>query len=287
VAAHRPSAPVVRPGLTVPEPQPTLPTAIVVPLDGSERSASALPVAASLAPVIGATVTLLGAGGGTDASLLEAELGHRAARLRELGVREVVTSARPEAEPLEAIADAAGPGVLVCMATHGRSGPGRAVMGSVAEAVVRALTEPVLLVGPAGRPGGAGPLVLTVDGSDTSVSILPHALAWAAGLELEVAVVTVARPAGRFRERAVPSVDRVLDGVVGRCRSLGRAVCAEVLEADDVAGAVVDFAANTGAALVAMATHGRSGLARTALGSVAAAVVRRAPCPVLVVRPTA
>lgn len=268
-------------------PAPSLPTAVVVPLDGSERSASVLPVVAALVPAIGAPVTLLSAGYDTDATLLDAELGHWAARLRALGVPDVATSARPGTDPVRAIVETAGPGVLVCMATHGRGGLRAAVLGSVAEAVVRAVAEPVLLVGPAGGPGGSGPLVLTVDGSQTSVSVLPHALAWSSGLDLEVVVVSVVRPAGRFREGAVPSVDGILDGVIGRCRSAGRPARAEVLEAGDVAGAIVDFAANTGAALVAMATHGRSGIARTALGSVATAVVRRAPCPVLVIRPTA
>jgi nucleotide-binding universal stress UspA family protein len=38
--------------------------------------------------------------------------------------------------------------------------------------------------------------------------------------------------------------------------------------------------------MIAMATHGRSGLTRISLGSVASDVVRHAPCPVLVSRPT-
>lgn len=267
---------------------PAPPSSIVVPLDGSDLADRALPVAAALARALAVPVTLLSAGQRAGEPVPDAELARRASRLRELGVSQVVSSVQSGTDPVGAIVGASGPGVAVCMATHGRAGLRKAVLGSVAEAVLRAVREPVLLVGPATRePGGSGPLVLTVDGSDTSVSIVPHALGWAAGLGWEVAVVTVTRPGGRFREGPPAAVDGVVDGVVARCRDAGRRARREVLQADDVAGAIVDFAANVAAPMVAMATHGRSGLARTALGSVAADVVRRAPCPVLVVRPAA
>ena len=48
---------------------------------------------------------------------------------------------------------------------------------------------------------------------------------------------------------------------------------------------IVDAAATERASLLVMGTHGRTGLARALLGSVAEAVVRRAPCPVLTVGP--
>jgi nucleotide-binding universal stress UspA family protein len=49
----------------------------------------------------------------------------------------------------------------------------------------------------------------------------------------------------------------------------------------DPAGALVDFAANEDIDLIVLGTHGRSGLSRLLMGSVAEAVVRRATCPVL------
>lgn len=59
----------------------------------------------------------------------------------------------------------------------------------------------------------------------------------------------------------------------------------DVLHGDQAADPIVDYAAHLPASLIAMATHGRSGIARFALGSVAASIVHAAPCPVLVVRP--
>ena len=56
------------------------------------------------------------------------------------------------------------------------------------------------------------------------------------------------------------------------------------VEASDVAAAIVEQAWRTGADLIVMGTHGRSGLSRLRLGSVAEAVTRAAPCPVLLVR---
>ena len=55
----------------------------------------------------------------------------------------------------------------------------------------------------------------------------------------------------------------------------------------DPAAEIVRIAAEEGAALIVLGTHGRTGMARLVMGSVAEAVVRRAPCPVLVYRPTA
>jgi nucleotide-binding universal stress UspA family protein len=51
-----------------------------------------------------------------------------------------------------------------------------------------------------------------------------------------------------------------------------------------VAPAITAFARETGVDLIVLSSHGRTGLARIAVGSVAESVVRTAPCPVLVVR---
>lgn len=70
---------------------------------------------------------------------------------------------------------------------------------------------------------------------------------------------------------------------------LGRDVCpsAEVVDAVDVAGAIVEQARKDGAKYIAMATHGRSGLRRLLLGSVAELVIRHANVPVIVYPPPA
>jgi len=62
--------------------------------------------------------------------------------------------------------------------------------------------------------------------------------------------------------------------------------CEHRLLAGDPAGTVVDFAKRENVDVIVMGTHGRRGLSRLLMGSVAEAVVRRAECPVLTVKPT-
>ena len=57
-----------------------------------------------------------------------------------------------------------------------------------------------------------------------------------------------------------------------------------VLLGQPVAPAITAFARERGVDLIVLASHGRTGLARVVLGSVAEEVVRTAPCPVLVVK---
>lgn len=58
-----------------------------------------------------------------------------------------------------------------------------------------------------------------------------------------------------------------------------------VLQHDDAVPAIVDLARSEQVALIAMATHGRTGLSRVTVGRVTNGVVHDAPCPVLTVRP--
>jgi nucleotide-binding universal stress UspA family protein len=59
------------------------------------------------------------------------------------------------------------------------------------------------------------------------------------------------------------------------------------LSMGDPAGEIVRIATDEGAELIVLGTHGRTGVTRLLMGSVAEVVVRRAPCPVLVYRETA
>jgi nucleotide-binding universal stress UspA family protein len=87
------------------------------------------------------------------------------------------------------------------------------------------------------------------------------------------------RVAGAEQAGAADYLGRLADRLRGRGFTVERAL-AEGAPAD----AVVAHAERIGADLIAMATHGRSGLGRLVFGSVAEQVVRHAPCPVLLVR---
>jgi nucleotide-binding universal stress UspA family protein len=128
---------------------------LLVPLDGTDDGMRSLPIAARLASAVDADIVLVaaelpGSSGPSSETWLEnaaATLGPRAARI------ETVSSVNVSSA-LEALA-AAEVEPVVCMATHARAPIGRAWFGSVAEAVLRGLTYPIVLVGPAvTRAGG-------------------------------------------------------------------------------------------------------------------------------------
>ena len=140
---------------------------LIVPLDGSDLAETALPIAGEIGAATGASVHLfrvldeparsslnvseLAASGVSEATREEAEaaeyLGEKADALREAGVAEVhttVTRGRPADEIQEIARTTADSMILAC--THGRSGVGRAVMGSVTDRLVRHSGDPALIV---------------------------------------------------------------------------------------------------------------------------------------------
>jgi nucleotide-binding universal stress UspA family protein len=141
---------------------------IILPLDGSLLAEAAIPHAKHLAQAFGRPVVLVRTldlswftmgndAGMSDAAItlelqedLSAEsieyLEQTAARLRESGLT-VITSFTFNRPANEIVSKAhEEPGALIVMSTHGRSGLGRTVLGSVADRVVRTAEAPVLLV---------------------------------------------------------------------------------------------------------------------------------------------
>ncbi len=262
-------------------------SSIVVPIDGSDLSKTALPVAEQLGRALGSRLLLLTSGWGSTVDELQAALDAEAAKLDV----PTATSVVPDTFPATAICHAVeGTDDAVVMATHGRSGIGKALLGSVAEDVLRGTERPVLLLGPSASPlpkitGGV--LVVTTDGSAVSAGILPRAARWAKALELSVRVVAVTKDDGSplgLIER--DELERRMSAAADFLRSEGLQVDVETLTGRDAASALVELAAHLPAAMIAMTTHARTGWNRTALGSVAMKVVHDSPCPVLVQKPT-
>ena len=261
---------------------------VYVPLDGSERAQTALAPAVALADRTGAALVLVAAPF-TDGSA-EAPSRYLDAQVACIG-RPARTWVIPEREPSEAVLLAASsPGALVCMATHGRGALAGAVLGSVAERVLRRSPTPVMLIGseidPAWRLGAEPTVVVGIDGSAPA-----RAAAVAAG--------DLARSAGacvRLLEVVRPSdvvvTGRALEPDVGRLTSLAAELTAhgvaagyEIVDGYDAADELVRSADDGGAAIIAVGSHGRSRFARAVLGSVSMRTVRRGRCPVLVVGP--
>ncbi len=258
-----------------------MPHNLLVPLDGSDLSESALPVAEQLCAGLDSSVTLLTSGWGSTVVDLESYLAVNAAML---GVA-CSTVVIPDTFPATAIAEAVRTSDdTVVMATHGRTGIGRALLGSVAEDLLRRTDSTVVLLGPnvtSDVPIVGGALIVTTDGSARSARILPVAARWAKGLELRIVVVTVSAPGA---DDAADELQRAASASVGFFRSEGIEASHEALVGATAAETIVAFARQLPASLIAMCTHGRTGLGRTALGSTTIKIVHSSACPVAVIR---
>lgn len=261
---------------------------IVVPLDGSANAATALRVGFGVAERTGGRVVLVRAiGGAEDIDTIASELDAEIDRFRGVAPADAVVV---DGEPADAILATAGESATVCMATSGRGGLRRVVLGSVAEAVVRSAPRPVVLVGPK-----AGPPPLARERSSMVVCVKEHtptdriraaAGRFARALDLDCWVVEVIvpdedpAPAGEQPDR--PGLDAALDRCSLHCDALSRdgVMARPRVLFGDPARAVEAFARSITAGFVAVITSGRTGLGRHALGSVATDITRRSPCPV-------
>jgi nucleotide-binding universal stress UspA family protein len=265
---------------------------IIVPLDGSEFAERALAPAAALAERTGADVILMTSQMGGVVVEPKRYLTDAAVKAGIPGANVAVITDHFAASGLKiVVADAQDP--IVCMSTHGHSGVIQALVGSTAEDAVRLLRVPMLLLGPNVELSLATRLdsvVVCTDGTETSKAIVPEVSEWIGDLRLRAWVVEVLDPEVRraLEESGVEPAMEVAT-VHAFAESLltrdGAGINWDVLHSDHAARAIVDYACQVRASLIAMSTHGRTGLARVALGSVTALVVHNAPCPVLVVRP--
>jgi nucleotide-binding universal stress UspA family protein len=265
---------------------------IIVPLDGSEFAERALALAAALAKRTNAEVILMTSQMGGVVVEPKRYLADAAAEAGIAGANVAVISDHFAASGLKVVvADVADP--IVCMSTHGHSGVIQALLGSTAEDAIRLVHAPMLLLGPNVELSLATRLdnvVVCTDGTQTSKAIVPEVSDWIRALHLRAWAVQVLDPEARLALEEAEEQEAIEFGTVhALAESLlsrdGAGINWDVLHRDDAADAIVDYVRDVRASLIAMATHGRTGLARVALGSVTAAVLHNAPCPVLVVRP--
>lgn len=278
---------------------------IVVPLDGSDLSATALPVGYKMAAA-------------SKAKLLVFGFASKASELQSLQIRvedqvAVTGALTPEAASVEvnvvcrltdtpvqdelgaAIAECDRP--LLCMSSHGR-GRSEALTGSVASEMLKRIETPVLLVGPAcetNRFDPNGSLLVAVDSSETSERVIPAAIWWARKFDSALEFVTVLQPQGAMAPPA-PGWATVSAGTANESiqverlaraaeQQIGRDVNFEVLHGSKPAASLLEWAKSSEADLIAMATHGATGLDRVLSGSVTSDVLRHSSCPLIVMGP--
>ncbi len=297
---------------------------LLVPLDGSRLSESILPYARTLAKTLHLTVDLLhiveperveaaSAHGARSTHTVGAEL----KKINEQYLAEVartfpgsvtVHASVEVGNPPEVIVDrgAVQKGTLIAMSTHGRSGFRRWYLGSVTEKVLHASNDPLLVVRGTEQSGSVqeaslNAIIVPLDGSPLAERVLPHVVAIARELKLKVVLVRVYSLAAlTYTEDTIEEgspidvaaltdalnseVQRYLEQKASQMKDEGLENVGRELFAGDPAGRIVDLAQQAPDSLIAMCTHGRSGIKRWVLGSITDRVVRHCGSPVLVVR---
>jgi len=267
-------------------------TRVLIPIDGSPMGNTVLMSIQPLVRSRNVEVTLLHVA--TPAGPAESELRqklevHRDA-LQGNGVptRVLIVSGRPAEEILRQAT--IGEFDLIAMATHGRSGMDRVLMGSVAEEVVRSSPIPTLLCKSRNRTGNWERIVVALDGTPGSEEILSDAVRIAHGLGSTLHLVQVGLGlllSDSYRGVSVhPPAENptsYLDETAARLMAEGISVVPEHREG--IAGVEIPLLAQQlDAGLVCMATEGKPDLVPGLTRSVAVEVIQSARCPVYVRR---
>jgi len=273
---------------------------ILVPLDGSALAEAILPLAGTLARAHKAGLFLLRAvpqkSGHGEAEEREARvyLARLSERLQDRGVSEVRVLV-PHGKPDRAIAEAATEHRvdLIAMTTHGRTGLSRLLVGSVAESVVRHAPAPVLVV--RGQPSwGTGQtlkVLVPLDGSELSAAILPVVERLAGPLDLSIHVLHAIEPLPASAAGASARFEEIQtfreQEAEGYLEKVARAIEPEglpvhrVIRVGPAVAVIQQYAQEAAIDLIAMTTHGRTGLSRLLFGSVAEHVLRAVPIPLV------
>ena len=299
-------------------------TRMLIPLDGSKTAENVLPYGRILARTFQIPVELMEvldiAGMASHIAAEKARLlgtvvteGERsseqylkkiASSFSDVNVRCTVEKGRPEDVIIEKAA--ADKTTLIAMATHGRSGMSRWLLGSIAEKVLRATTNPLLLIraneeAPTEREAVLRSIIVPLDGSELAESVLPTAVKFARLLNIGMVLFRAYElPASAYygRENYLPNYEELknrvreqaqdyLDKRIEAIKAEGVQRVSSVLMEGSGPNEIIDYARKTPNALITMCTHGRSGVKRWVLGSVTEKVVRHSGDPVLVMRGSA
>ena len=279
---------------------------ILVPLDGSPLAEEVLPQVRRILRrvdseilLVRATMPLAVPDGAAIAATEQDAAGKYLAelegKLSEAGVRvRAQTQVGPAASVILSVARQE-KATLIGMATHGKTGLERLLLGSVAEKVLRESPVPVLVVRPfwsyellprkteepEHRP--IRTILVPLDGSDRARSILSHATEMADLFGARLVLLGVTDPKDRKATKLSVEPGSYLHGIALELEGKGLPSLCEVREGRPAA-AILEAAKVHAADLIAMATHGRRGLARLVTGSVTEEVLREATCPMLVRR---
>jgi nucleotide-binding universal stress UspA family protein len=207
-------------------------------------------------------------------------------------------------KPAQVIVDRAArdAGSLIAMTTHGRSGFNRWLLGSIADKVLHTAANPLLLVRATNESKNLtepplNTIMIALDGSPLAEIVLPHAAELAAKMGVGVVLTRVfGVPTPMFAEEYGPYVEELweqvesethdyLDEKAKQMQAQGLTDVSTKAEPGFASEKLIELAHERGGTLLAMCTHGRSGVDRWVLGSVTDRVVRHLGGPVLIIRP--
>jgi nucleotide-binding universal stress UspA family protein len=270
---------------------------ILTPLDGSMTAEAVLPHVRRLARPTGSEIVLVQAVAvaGVDGGEAVFRAAAQAATEYLTGVKErleaagfrarVVVRAGGAAETILGLA-AEVKASMLAVATHGRTGAQRLVLGSVAETLLRATPVPVFAVRPFWtydlQPEGgleAQPIrtiLVPVGSGGLSLCVLPHAVEVARLFGARVMILHARSSGEDVSESSVSDV-------AARFRLEG-IEATTLVEPGNPVDTILEACRSRAVDLAVMSTHGRSGLSRLVLGSVTEEVLRQARVPLLVVR---
>lgn len=293
---------------------------IMVPLDGSRLSETAIPYACDLALHAGGVIRLVRVHSAVDPEFgdahymtcIELERERRQAEEEYLAqfTNDLEFGSFIEAThvlggaPAQSLNDYINNEDIdvVVMATHGRAGLSRAMYGSVADELVRRSRVPVILLRPDDE-GFGNPLrhqfrhvAIPVDGTrsselmvDIAISLLGttprYTLLEIVPPAMPVGLAdTAPMPVAFNQDEMVKTATNTLQRFAESLRHRGLNVDYLVMEQPDVAGAVCDYAVREHVDVIAMVTAGRGGWRRWLLGSVGTALIHKSPVPVMLLK---
>lgn len=295
---------------------------ILLPLDGSSLAERALPTAAKLARENEATLILLRCVSPERMLIPDA---HAMGGYSPLWPTQSLRFARKEAldylsrvrkteipnnialrtevmevEPADGIVDIAKAEEvkLIILSSHGYSGATRWILGSVAERVLHAAPCPVLIVR-SSKP--IKHILIALDGSPLSETVIEPAFALAAAVQCKVTLLRAVEQFSKERyqnleglepelgQRLIDDIQTTSEDYLSRIAKAHEKTVPEIRTIvihDHPAEAILDYGPAHEVDLIAMSTHGRTGLRRWLYGSVTEKVLRVANCcSMLIVRP--
>ncbi|MFC1865583.1 universal stress protein [Chloroflexota bacterium] len=298
---------------------------ILLPLDGSDFSEIASSYAPDLVKIQGVELTLIRVLVSESRRSLEEELAYLGKQVKTInaamGMQTESGALKPKinkelviGHPVsEIFSYVQNKNIdLVIMATHGRSGIANLIMDSVAKKVVRASEVPVLLIKThKGEIKAADrdtditrKVLIPLDGTKLNESVIPLIQAFISQFgdkRSEIILLSVYEPSSIQSSHSVVTseavqaagvdsfkrrreVNQYLSELAGQVRNDGFNISTKLITGNPTEK-IIEQARKNGVSLIAMATHGRSGITKMVYGGVAEAVIRSSRIPILVIRP--